>query len=185
MQDAKERLEVLHGLALKQSSSGLTYFETEFASLQIRKILECVAFSSLAANRTAYQAAFPKMDRHWKAKKIIGFLQDVHPNFYPKPLKPLANGHFEHLQEAYLTQDDFNFLYDCSSRIIHHWNPYDQRPRQVNFEKPLIDWFYMIFRLLNLHYATVANTNNLLVVQLQNTEDQKVHVAVAESTSKI
>jgi hypothetical protein len=68
----------------------------ELIFLHFRKALEELAFASLAANREKYSAARAGFATEWNARRMLGFVEKVNPNFYPVPLKPpqaTAPGH--------------------------------------------------------------------------------------------
>lgn len=61
---------------------------TELIFLHFRKALEEIAFASLSANREKYSAARAGFATEWNARRMLGFVGKVNPNFYPIPLKP-------------------------------------------------------------------------------------------------
>ena len=56
------------------------------ARLQIRKILELIAFASLVANKNVYTAVFSKVSKAWNAGDLLKELEQVNPDFYPVPI---------------------------------------------------------------------------------------------------
>src|ERR1035438_9699065 len=84
----------------------------ELIFLHFRKAREEIAFSSIAANREKYSAARAGFATEWNARRMLGFVEKVNPNFYPLPLKPpqeTAPGQkfFDRVTEGFLTKEDF------------------------------------------------------------------------------
>src|SRR5882762_9459912 len=95
MEEVKHRVGLVRSLLIGSVSTGYPAFDTEMVFLQFRKILELVAFASLTANKDVYSAAYEKFTTHWNAKRMLGYLEKVNPEFYPIALEPFvttANG---------------------------------------------------------------------------------------------
>ena len=59
----------------------------ESAALQIRKVLELIAFASLVANEPIYLKTVNKnIRKEWHAVDIIKLMEKINHNFYPVPL---------------------------------------------------------------------------------------------------
>ena len=54
--------------------------------MQVRKILEIVAFGSIVANEKEYLEAYNKIEKHYHAKKILRFVERINLDLYPKPV---------------------------------------------------------------------------------------------------
>lgn len=117
-------------------------FTTELACLQLRKTLEQIGFASLTANQSVYAAVYADFSSHWNAKRLLANLDKLHPEFYPRPITP-AEGrqkgvkHFDNIQDGYLTREDFVFLYNKASEVLHTRNPFHAQPAVVNFERSI------------------------------------------------
>ncbi len=104
----------------------------ELIFLHFRKALEEIAFASLSANRERYAAARASFATEWNARRMLGFIEKVNPDFYPLPLqepKEFAPGmkHSRRMNEPFLTREDFEKLYDSAGEILHSENPFSQR----------------------------------------------------------
>jgi hypothetical protein len=55
---------------------------TELIFIHFRKALEEIAFASLSANREKYSAARAGFATEWNARRMLGFIEKVNPNFY-------------------------------------------------------------------------------------------------------
>ena len=92
----------------------------ELIFLHFRKALEEIAFASLSANREKYSAARAGFATEWNARRMLGFVEKINPNFYPVPLQPPqettpGHKHFDRVTHGYLTKEDFAMLYDGSA----------------------------------------------------------------------
>jgi hypothetical protein len=185
-----EQLKLRCNLILSITSREVTVadredFSAELACLNLRKVLELLAFASLIANKEKYAEAHETFARHWKAKSLLTNLERLHPDFYPTPIafgEPNADGikTFVDVKEPYLTRDDFEFLYDQSSQLLHTQNPYGQVVSVLDFRLSLSEWVHRIQTLLSVHYMRLVGSTSLWVVMMQHPEDGKVHVFKAE-----
>lgn len=126
MSDVRDRLNAVIWLAhSEQIFKGSHDYLLESMFLQLRKVLELIAFGSLTANQAKYAAAHAQFEKHWKAAKILKDLETVNPDFYPRPAKltkvPVKGeaANYALLTDGFLTKDEFVFLYDISSAVIH------------------------------------------------------------------
>lgn len=170
MDQISRRLRLLAGLAQGDFTSGDETADGEFACLQLRKILEQIAFASLAANRERYADVRPRFDQEWRAKGILDQLEELHPDFYPVPVVPNRLGpnrvDFDVLAEGFLSRADFVLLYDKCSQAIHDWNPYKDGPQVIALERPIQAWAERIHRLLAFHQIRLLDSPEILVVEV-------------------
>jgi hypothetical protein len=160
-------------------------FSGELACLNLRKVLELLAFASLTANREKYAEAHAKFAQHWKAKLLLTNLAKLHPDFFPKPIafgEPHSDGtkNLVDVKEPCLTRDDFEFLYDQASQVLHTQNPHGDAVRVVDFRLSLSEWVQRIKTLLSVHYMRLVDSESLWVVMMRHPEDGRVHVYQAE-----
>src|SRR5690349_18473218 len=87
MEDLLPRIRLLQSFFARSITTGSDSLDAEIVFLQFRKILEQIAFASLAANKEAYSAARAKFANDWRAKKMLKYLEHVNPEFYPQPLR--------------------------------------------------------------------------------------------------
>lgn len=180
MEDIKARL-----LIVKRITQGFQPLEGdglngEIVCLMLRKVLEQIAFASLAAHKDAYTAVHSDADYTWRAKRLLERLAEIHPNFYPLPLRRSAAAsvpdyhHFDNVED-FLTQDEFVFLYDTASGGLHTWNPYKSGPRVLDFKRSIAEWVQRIERLLDTHFVRFLGSTDSWLIQMDNAEDHKVH----------
>ncbi len=155
----------------------------ELVCIQLRKILELIAFGSLVANRTTYAVAHANFAEHWNAKRMLQKLAKIHKEFYPRPLAIRAQEqpgvhNFVDVDRPFLTQDDFVFLYDAASKALHIRNPF-QSTAPIDFRISIADWIVRIQQLLGIHLVRFVDTPDLWVVNMSAPGDGKVHVSLA------
>src|SRR5690606_15406693 len=58
----------------------------EVMALQFRMIFELIALSSLSAHARIFEDYQIKFQKKWRVTEIIGDLERLNPNFYPRPI---------------------------------------------------------------------------------------------------
>jgi hypothetical protein len=102
----------------------------EFIALQLRKILELIAFGSLVANEKLYASTHAGFAEEWNAKRLLAKLERLNALFYPIPVKQTPSnvpGVFlkhEKVAAGYLTKETFVKAYQECSELIHTKNPF-------------------------------------------------------------
>jgi len=184
LQSAKKRLELVEAVTSGRLRIDHESVDAEFACLQLRKALELIAFASVAAHKEIYSQAHADFATHWSAKKLLKKLGNLHPDFYPRPVRiaePERPGpkHLIPIESDYLNKEDFVFLYDTCSDALHEWNPYRSAPRVVDFRHSVSEWVVRIRRLLEMHWIAFVGTLDIFVVVF-NGPDGCVHASYAE-----
>ncbi len=185
MEEVKSRVSVILGVAEGRVTIGREDFDAELVCVQLRKILELIAFASLTANKERYAEAHADFQSHWNAKRLLLNLERLHPHFYPKPVQfdrqdEKGIKHFADVTEGYLTRDEFVTLYQKCSEVLHARNPFRSDPRVINFDRSIKEWVDRIQKLLAVHYMRLAGSEKLWVVVMQHPEDGKVHALTSE-----
>jgi hypothetical protein len=180
MQDIKHRLLEANRIVGGHSPLGNEGLDAEVLFLLVRRSLEQIAFSSLVAHKDVYSSVHNDFAKTWRVKKLLERIEAIHPDFYPKPVRfsTVVTGRVKHLLEVtddYLTKDEFAFLYDACSEVLHTWNPFREGPRVVDTQRPMAEWIQRTQRLLDLHYVRLAGEDGVWVVQMHHPEDGKVH----------
>ncbi|MFN7780239.1 MAG: hypothetical protein ACK5RK_15495 [Betaproteobacteria bacterium] len=186
LEDIKQRLAKVSRILLGHSPMKHEGLDAEVVFLLLRKSLEQIAFSSLIAHKDIYEKVHADFAKTWRVKKLLERLEDIHPNFYPKPVDgPSVDEkgirHFLDVKEGFLTRDEFVFLYDKCSEVLHTWNPFRQDPRVVHTARPMAEWVQRIHRLLNIHYVQLVDMDEVWLVEMHNAVDGKVHAYPATS----
>jgi len=172
MQIIKWRLNAIRDIQTGERKTTYKMTNIEFGVLQIRKILELIAFSSLVSDADTYREKLSKIDSMWNAKLIFRDLERIHPDFYPKPIliDPEDKSIWHDVVDGYLTKDDFVSIYDKCGKYLHENSPflsnkeidrmYDEVWDQIT------DWGTKIINLLNTHIVSLYNRNDLYLIQM-------------------
>ena len=145
MEEIKKRISVICSFLDSGHSFGHENFDYEVVCLHLRKILELIAFSSLTANKEEYSKVHKDFTEKWNAKKLINSIERINPGFYPKPVKLSGTSgkgikHLENIETGFLDKEDWLKLYDLCSKVLHVWNPYSEKEKNLNFEKSVTEW---------------------------------------------
>lgn len=117
-------------------------YDNEFIWLQLRKVVELVAFSAIAADKERYvalrlqQHANSNYQNDWRAEKILGHLSNINPKFLPQPCGQLnvqsdGTKHFEGLASAQqATLDRLVSIHQTAGKYLHAGNPFDPSTEQ-------------------------------------------------------
>lgn len=188
MEDIKRRINCLRRIASGATSLGDDRLNWELSALQLRMVLESIAFASLSAHRDVYAGVHAKFSTHWKAARLLKELAALHPQFYPQPVrfdhqKTDGTRHFAGVSD-FLTQAEFIELYDVCSQLIHTHNPFgDLSPIKIRL--PLAEWVGKIQALLDTHFIRMHGVEQLWIVQMAGGPNGAVQVAVAEPRSVV
>jgi len=153
----------------------------ESVCLQIRKILELIAFSSLTANKDIYSAAYESFASHWHAGRLLRDLAKVNPDFYPKPVVEIPSklpgvvSELKNREPDYLTKDDFVAVYDQCGGIMHAANPYGQEIDYATYQRQIPTWRSKIMYLLNTHQVQLVNEPGFYLIHMKEDRDDRVH----------
>jgi hypothetical protein len=171
MARVRHHLSVVDTVFQGRIDTGHPELNTELIFLHFRKALEGIAFASLSANREKYSAARAGFATEWNARRMLGFIENVNPHFYPVPLCPpqeTSPGHkfFDRIKGGFLTREDFEALYDGGSEVLHSGNPYGSGDFTVNFKYPVDEWSRRIKLLLGWHFVQLVDVNGLWIFQV-------------------
>jgi hypothetical protein len=171
MAQVRTRIKVVQGVLTGQITTGTDDCNAELIFLQLRKTLELIAFASLSANKAAYSAVHEKFASHWNAKKMLGDLEEVNPDYYPVPLDPpqeTAPGvkHFPRPADGFMTTDEFTCLYNSCSEILHTRNPFTAKDPTIQIGYSVQEWVARIQRLLGWHLIHLAGGDDKWIVNI-------------------
>ena len=170
--EIKRRTAVIDAIHFKEINSLYEATTIETAYLQLRKILELIAFSSLIANINVYSKQYNKFATHYNAHLMFKDMRRVNVNFFPEPIIQTPSKNPEFVSEwsapssGYLTKDDFLELYEKCGRMMHAENPYGAEIDYDKYKEQLPIWRTKIVRLLNAHTITLFNDSNLYLFQM-------------------
>jgi hypothetical protein len=143
-------------------------FDQDIVFLQLRKVLELIAFASLIANKKKYEAEYKRFATQWRVQRLIEDLEKIHPTFYPMPIAPpqkLENGvkHVTYVADGFMTKDEFPLLYGNCAAMLHMRNPYSTDDPIIRMRYSVEDWVARIERLVELHMMHLVDGEKLIV----------------------
>jgi hypothetical protein len=123
-------------LGAKKPRTLTAEFDDEFMWLQLRQIVELVAYSAIAADEARYAALRQEQDKNAdyrvdsKPAKVLKHLSQISPHFLPKSLGGMvsqADGtkHFEQGSEVAVL-DRFLEIHDTAGQHLHAINPFNE-----------------------------------------------------------
>ena len=184
------RTEVVRSFAEGGSTTLYKQTTAESMCLQIRKILELIALSSLVANKEEYSKIRQKFHKDYNAKLILSDIERINPEFYPVPCrqvldevkgKPIQN---IALQSGFLTREEFTNIYERCGGLLHADNPFSKRRDIDNFIRVVPQWMEKIRVLLNLHEVQLTSEDFKLFVLMRAVSDDKVHVTLHQRVER-
>jgi hypothetical protein len=185
LNEIRVRLEFVRSVCKGSLSVGTESHDYEVVAVNLRKVLELIAFGSLTANKAAYSAMHAGIEKKWRAKALLDDLDKIHPDFYPKPLlRPAVTEgeprrlHFDFQSTGFLTRDEFIELYDLCSKVIHTRNPF-AAVVTVDFRIAVIEWVARIEKLLSFHLFRLSGMPQIWIGELAALGDGKSHVYIA------
>jgi hypothetical protein len=188
MEEIRQRSELIAHILTDGATLGREDFDYELIALNLRKILELIAFASIMGNLDAYRRAYADAEKHWNAKRILLAVQKINPNFYPVPVEmgePDANGvkHFKEPTKEFLNRSEFEQLYDLCGSVLHVPNNIAGKKKVINFVRHPGLWLMRIHNLLNTHYIKLAHCEDVWLVVMDDPADGKVHTYACEATT--
>jgi len=184
MEDLKSRVALVRSFTSGVVRFGSEQFAYECVSVQLRKVLELIAFGSLCANKAKYSEAYSGFAKHWKAKALLEAIDRLHASFYPKPMdpriaRPDGTRHLDPITEGFLTQAEFVVLYDKCSEVIHTRNPFSASEPTIDFVHSVDQWLDKIMRLLQLHLIVLAGRSEVWLGSMHEPSDGRGDAYVA------
>lgn len=181
MEDIKRRTAVVWSFLNGKSLTIYKATTIESACLQIRKILELIALSSLVANNAEFAAQNEKFAKVWNARLILNDLERLNPQFYPKPIRevpgttPGVKNNLQDITDGFLTKDEFLKIYEKCGGIMHSDNPYGGKTDYHYYDESIPKWMEKIRILLNTHTIHLINDDNMYLIHMKEDQDDKVH----------
>lgn len=172
MKEVRQRTKVIDFFIKGEGHALYAPTTTETICLQLRKILELIAFGSLIANEKLYQSTYENFAKHYNAKKILADLERINPDFYPVPViqapstLPGCEFEFKPSSKDYLTKDGLIHLYEKCGQMMHAKNPYGKALNYEFFEQNGIEWRNKVVDLLSFHQLHLAGESAFLYTQM-------------------
>jgi|ERR1035438_3262207 hypothetical protein len=180
MEEVKRRTSVIDFFLSGQGNAIYVPTTVETCCLQLRKILELIAFASLVANKEAYSSVYADFAKYWNAGQLLKLLAKVNPCFYPQPVievpsKQLGIKHeLKKREPDYLSEKEFTELYGRCGVIMHAANPYGTHIDYDFYKKTLPVWRSRIINLLNNHEIRLVGNPGLYLIHMKEDGTDKV-----------
>jgi hypothetical protein len=193
MSEAQKRLNWVRRLTTQQPSQEDQRYVDELVALQLRKLLELIAFGTLCANKQKYSEVYENFRSHWRAGKLLTNLERVHPDFYPTPLAGYEQNETTGLlklisrTEGFLTRGDFEPLYDRCSALIHTRNPFTEEHETTagTFRALSSTSVERIDALLRAHTMRLAGGQERWIVLIKSDGTVGAHICIPPPTSPV
>lgn len=171
--------EVKHRLVVAEKfCDGITkqpQFDTESACLQLRKVLELIAYASIAPHKTKYaQWRAKALNNHgdfrkdFNGRSILASLKAINPYSFPRPFSPPVKTehgwHFPEFQGNCLTKKKYERLYDKCGALLHADNPWGNKKFYQTFLNNIPKHISLIRSLLNYHNIIVQHEGGTTVI---------------------
>jgi hypothetical protein len=165
MEGIKHRIAAIQAMGLPPIIS-LVYGEIQVESifLQFRKILELIAMGSLLNNKAEYVKARADFAKDWNARRIVGNLLKVNPQFYPQAVT-MVGGEFKP-RPGGLTQEEFIQLYDRCGEVLHTANPFGAKIDYKQMSDSISGWLNKVIALLDEHQLHMTDDDGFWLVQM-------------------
>ena len=153
----------------------------ESVALQLRKMLELIAFGSLVANQQAYSTAYSKFAEHWNARLMLRDVERLNPDFYPRPVveapstDPKVRHNLVDRGHDFLARDEFERAYEKCGAILHAENPYGSKVDYGYYMQKLPLWRTQVVNLLNNHQIRLVGEKGFYLIHMKENQDEKVH----------
>jgi hypothetical protein len=153
----------------------------DFCYLQLRMSCELVALGCLIAHGDIPGAGAPKLQKEWAADRILRELENLHPEFYPYPIRMTltprtattpGNLHIDRKTEGFLAKSELLSLYGKSGEKLHRGSLKKLLPKNIPVQTRFPDvvaWRDKFGGLLNEHHIASADNRQHIICAL-NTE---------------
>ena len=180
MQRIKRRMRAISDVWTGQLTTTYKQTNIEFCVLQIRKILELIALSSLVSDTDIYKEKLDNIEKMWNARIIFRDIERIHPDFYPCPIQidkdNISEWNDQH--KPYLTRAEFVRVYERCGKFLHEDSSY-KTDKQIQEEyeavwKDIGYWGELITNLLSNHVVHLYNQKDLFFISM-NKDDGPPH----------
>lgn len=174
---------------LSGTSTLPAWITAELVYMQLRMLCELVAVGCLVAHGDIDATKDGKLPKQYAADHIIKSLENLHSNFYPRPvICDFSPGsiHIERVELGFLTKDELlKLYYECNdhlhrgslAKIYHPSNP--KQPPQV---ERAIEWAGKFSVLLSQHHiASFTNKKHFLCFLSHHQANGNAFVVIAQS----
>jgi len=187
MEEVKLRLTAIEMATMGRTNLG-SPFVREFCYLQLRMICELIALGCLTAHGDIQATQSSKLRKEYSADRIIAKLDELNPEFYPRPVTesaptPPLRAHFIPRLEGFLTKAELPVLVGKCGDVLHRGSIKKLLSGNMPIETKFTDvakWADKIIALLNIHYFRVFDGDEVYLCTMKSAEDERVHVIIAQ-----
>lgn len=189
MEEVKLRMGVIVRLTDPAAPVLPSQIVRETCYLQLRMVCELIALGCLVVHEDIPATKTPKMIKRWEADFIIKKLQELHPNFYPMPIRREEKGPGRFLAQGTdpskaLTKEDLISLYTYCGSVLHKGSIKKllsaKSPVETKYED-IQRWREKVVRLLHEHYIFSLSGLTGFICLMANPDDGNVQVAHTEA----
>jgi len=172
---------------LSGTSSLPPWLTAELGYIQLRMLCELVALGCLVAHGDIEATKSNKLQDAYAADNIIKRLEQLHSNFYPRPI--ICNFspgriHIEHVESGFLTKDELLTLYYECGRFLHRGSLkemyHPSNPKHPPQIERVLEWGKKFSTLLSQHQiSSFTNRKHLLCFISHHQADGNAFVAMA------
>jgi hypothetical protein len=181
MEEAKARIEAIE-TTLEGRTQLPEVFGDEFCTLQLRMICELIALGCLLTHGDIQETLTKAMRDEYAAHRIIAQLNALHPDFYPHPVRQIADpgpsGFY--LQDIgndlYLTKEDLVELAGRCGAALHRGSVSDILVHRALQPNDISRWVLKIRTLLDIHWFKLRSGEPLYLCSLRHGENGGVGV---------
>ena len=148
--------------------------------VQTRMILENVAFAALVSNKDAWGKSSEEMKKLWNPREIFKDIENVHPDFFPKPVKVRDpnKGRDKPLSirtEGVLNREKLLQIYRELNPLAHGRNPLDEPVDYNYFMEKIPVWLGEIGNTLKTHQVMLFHhPDHFFIVKMEGDRDGSV-----------
>jgi hypothetical protein len=158
----------------------------EHCYLQLRMICELIAIGCLVAHGDIQAPKISKLRKEWSAETIMKELADLHPDFYPMPMRQGRNemGHLlTGITPSPFPKEELLKVYGRSGDVLHRGNVRNLIERgtvPINFPD-ITAIAQKIHDLLAVHLVVMMGGATVFVCVLRNKDDNmRAQISIAE-----
>lgn len=189
MKEVKLRMDVVVRLTDPAATVLPSQIVRETCYLQLRMVCELIALGCLVVHEDIPATKSPKVVKRYEADFIIKKLEELHPNFYPVPIRREQRGpaSFQIIgadPTKALTKEDLINLYTYCGSVLHKGSIKKllsaKSPIETKYED-IQRWREKVVRLLHEHYIFSLSGLNGFICLMANPDDGNVQVAHTEA----
>ena len=178
MQIIKWRMKAIKDIRMNKCHTTYSATNVEFCALQIRKILELIALSSLISDLDVYREQLNGIEKKWNARLILQDIGRIHPDFYPVPIDIDPDNKYRWLDKKnpYLTKEQFVSIFKKCGKVLHEDSVFrddkDMDSTIKQTDEQIDNWMALIMNLLNTHIVRLFNKKDLFYITMGGENDR-------------